>query len=294
MVTASIVTYKHHFLDIEPVLRSLFASPVDTIYIIDHSVDIMPTLLSELEEFRSRVFTGEPQLVERVANGLQMIYLPHNNNGYGGGHNVALKQAIKDGSTYHLVVNPDIWFGPRVIPGLIKYMDEHEDVAQMMPKVLYPDGEIQRLAKLLPTPMDMFGRLCLSPSMIAKRNAQFELSDSRYEMTLNVPYLSGCFMFFRLSAVKEIDFFDESFFMYAEDIDITRRLHEKYKTLYFPELPVYHKFSRASHRSMRLFFVHVFNIMKYFNKWGWFNDKQRDEFNRRLLNEISNYQKKLL
>ena len=45
---------------------------------------------------------------------------------------------------------------------------------------------------------------------------------------------------------------------------------------------------------MRLFFVHVFNIMKYFNKWGWFNDKQRDEFNRRLLNEISNYQKKLL
>ena len=223
-----------------------------------------------------------------------MIYLPHNNNGYGGGHNVALKQAIKDGSTYHLVVNPDIWFGPRVIPGLIKYMDEHEDVAQMMPKVLYPDGEIQRLAKLLPTPMDMFGRLCLSPSMIAKRNAQFELSDSRYEMTLNVPYLSGCFMFFRLSAVKEIDYFDESFFMYAEDIDITRRLHEKYKTLYYPELPVYHKFSRASHRSMRLFFVHVFNIMKYFNKWGWFNDKQRDEFNRRLLNEISNYQKKLL
>ena len=82
--------------------------------------------------------------------------------------------------------------------------------------------------------------------------------------------------------------------MYAEDIDITRRLHEKYKTLYYPELPVYHKFSRASHRSMRLFFVHVFNIMKYFNKWGWFNDKQRDEFNRRLLNEISNYQKKLL
>ena len=294
MVTASIVTYKHHFLDIEPVLRSLFASPVDTIYIIDHSVDIMPTLLSELEEFRSRVFTGEPQLVERVANGLQMIYLPHNNNGYGGGHNVALKQAIKDGSTYHLVVNPDIWFGPRVIPGLIKYMDEHEDVAQMMPKVLYPDGEIQRLAKLLPTPMDMFGRLCLSPSMIAKRNAQFELSDSRYEMTLNVPYLSGCFMFFRLSAVKEIDYFDESFFMYAEDIDITRRLHEKYKTLYYPELPVYHKFSRASPRSMRLFFVQGFNIMKYFDKWGWFNDKQRDEFNRRLLNEISNYQKKLL
>ena len=286
MITASIVTYRHHFLDIEPVLRSLFASPVDTIYIIDHSVDIMPDLLQELEEFRARVFTGEPLLKEKVEKGLRMIYIPHKNNGYGGGHNVAINEAIKEGSTYHLVINPDIWFGPRVIPALLRYMDSHEDVAQMMPKVLFPNGQIQRLAKFLPTPLNIFGRAFLPPFLIKNMNDRFEMKHSGFTMTLNVPFLSGCFMFFRVSALKEINGFDERFFLYAEDIDITRRLHKKYKTLYYPDFPVYHKFSRASHHSIRLFFVHIINIIRYFNKWGWIYDKERKEINNRLERQI--------
>ena len=154
MITASVVTYNHHLLDIEPVLRSLFASPVDVVYIIDHSADIMPDLERELLEFSNRVLTGEPQLRKKVETGFHLLYFRHENNGYGGGHNFAMRKAIALGSKYHLVVNPDIWFGPRVIPELKRYMDLHEDVAQMMPKVLYPNGQIQRLAKLLPTPLD--------------------------------------------------------------------------------------------------------------------------------------------
>lgn len=287
MITASIVTYNHHLLDIEPVLRSLFASPVDKVFVIDHSADIMPDLESELNEFRNRVFTGEPLLKEKVAKGFQMLYIRHDNNGYGGGHNVALREAIALGAKYHLVVNPDIWFGPRVIPGLVEYMDRHDDVAQMMPKVLYPNGQIQCLAKMLPTPLDMFGRLCLPRFLINRRNKRFELEDSGYRMVLNVPYLSGCFMFFRVSAMKEIGLFDEHFFMYAEDIDVTRRLHEKHQTIYYPHLPVYHKFSRASHRSPRLFLIHIYNIIMYFRKWGWFSDRQRKEYNDRLAAQIA-------
>lgn len=287
MITASIVTYNHHLLDIEPVLRSLFASPVDKVYIVDHSADIMPDLESELNEFRNRVFTGEPLLKKKVAKGFQMLYVRHDNNGYGGGHNVALREAVALGAKYHLVVNPDIWFGPRVIPGLVEYMDRHEDVAQMMPKVLYPNGQIQRLAKMLPTPMDIFGRFCLPSFLINKRNARFELRDSRFSQVLNVPYLSGCFMFFRVSAINEVNLFDEHFFMYAEDIDITRRLHDRYRTIYYPSLPVYHKFSRASHRSLRLFLIHIHNILLYFNKWGWLYDKKRDDYNERLARQIA-------
>lgn len=287
MTTASIVTYDHHLLDIEPVLRSIFASPIDIVWVIDHSEHMM-SLEDELSEFTSRVLTGEPLLQEKVANGFKIIYLRHKNNGYGGGHNVALKAAEQMGSQYHLVVNPDIWFGPRVIPALKKYMDEHADVAQMMPKVLYPNGEIQPLAKMLPTPLDIFGRLCLPPRLIAERNNRFELADSEFKMTLNVPYLSGCFMFFRMSAMKEIDYFDEHFFMYAEDIDITRRLHQRYQTLYYPHIPVYHKFSRASRRSLKLFWIHTKNIIMYFNRWGWFRDEERTIINERLQEQIRN------
>ena len=288
MVTASIVTYNHHLLDIEPVLRSLFASPVGMIWVIDHSYDIMPHLEEELNEFKGRVLTGEPTLRRRVAEeGLAITYIRHENNGYGGGHNVALREAQKLGATYHLVVNPDIWFGPRVIPALLEYMDKHRDVGQMMPKVLYPNGDIQPLAKMLPTPLDMFGRLCLPAFMIRKRNRRFELRDSEFRMTLNVPYLSGCFMFLRMDSLKKTGLFDENFFLYAEDIDLTRRIHRYYRTIYYPNIPIYHKFSRASRRNIWLLFVHIFTIVKYFNKWGWFKDSERDTFNARLSEEIA-------
>ena len=284
-ITASIVTYNHHLLDFEPVLRSLFASPVDVVYVIDHS-DSMLELKAELQEFARRVLNGEPELKQKASNGFKLIYLPHENNDYGGEHNVALKDAMKLGSKYHLVVNPDVWFGPEVMPKLVRYMEEHEDVGQMMPKVLFPNGQIQRLAKMLPTPFDMFGRLCIPNFIIKRRNTIYELQQSGFTKILNVPYLSGCFMFLRMSAVQDVGLFDEQFFMYAEDIDMTRRIHKKYKTLYYPCTTIYHTFTRGSRKSLRLLRIHVVNIMLYFNKWGWFKDEERNTVNENVMQQI--------
>ncbi len=284
-ITASIVTYNHHLLDFEPVLRSLFASPVQTIYIVDHS-DSMLDLKAELQLFGKRVLKGEPELRQKVENGFQLVYLPHENNGYGGGHNVALREAKKQGSKYHLVVNPDVWFGPEVLPKLIDYMEEHEDVGQMMPKVLYPNGDIQRLAKMLPAPLDLLGRFCLPQFMINRRNTRFELKQSGFSKILNAPYLSGCFMFMRMSALDEVGLFDEQFFMYAEDIDMTRRMHQKYKTLYYPCTSIYHTFTRGSRKSLRLLRIHIVNIILYFNKWGWIKDDERRRVNQDVMEQI--------
>ena len=284
-ITASVVTYNHHLLEFEPVLRSLFASPVDIIYVIDHS-DSMLELKAEMQEFARRVLKGEPELRRKAEAGFRLIYLPHDNNGYGGGHNVALREAIKEGSRYHLVVNPDVWFGPEVMPKLIKYMEEHPDVGQIMPKVLYPNGEIQRLAKMLPTPLDLIGRLCIPHFIIKRRNALFELKQSGFTKILNVPFLSGCFMFLRMSAVNEVGMFDEQFFMYAEDIDLTRRIHKKYKTLYYPCASIYHTFTRGSRKSLRLLLIHILSIIQYFNKWGWIKDEERKIINRNVMQQI--------
>ena len=285
MTTASIVTYNHHLLDFEPVLRSLFASPVDTIYVIDHSDDMME-LKQEMQEFAERVLGGEPELKQKAERGFQLIYIPHENNGYGGGHNVALKEAMSVGSKYHLVVNPDVWFGPEVIPALIQYMEEHENVGQIMPKVLYPNGNIQRLAKLLPTPFDMFGRLCLPECLIRFRNNHFELRQSGFTKTMNVPFLSGCFMFLSMDAVKKVGLFDERFFLYGEDIDFCRRMHQQYETTFYPKHKIYHTFSRGSRKSLRLLIIHISSIVKYFNKWGWWRDAERKVINENVKKQI--------
>jgi len=292
VITASVVTYDHHLLDIEPVLRSLFASPVDIVYVIDHS-EHMLELKQELEEFASKVLTGEPALRRKAEMGFKLVYFKHENNGYGGGNNFAIRMAHEAGSQYHLVVNPDIWFGPEVLPELIGYMSVHHDVGQMMPKVLYPNGDVQRLAKLSPTPMDIIGRFLFPGFLVRKRNARFELRDSEYKMMLNVPFLSGCFMMFRMSALLEIEMFDEHFFMYGEDVDISRRMHARYKTLFYPKVTIYHKFSRASHKSLKLCCHHMINMSRYFNKWGWLKDSERDEYNARCMKEIADQKEQM-
>ena len=55
-------------LDFEPVLRSLFASPVDIVYVIDHSDDMLD-LKQELQEFAERVLKGEPELKQKAEKG---------------------------------------------------------------------------------------------------------------------------------------------------------------------------------------------------------------------------------
>lgn len=282
MTSASIVTYDHHLLDIEPTLRSLLDSPVDAIYVIDHS-EHMFELERELKEYETNYIRKRPDMKSRLRQGFMLRYMRHRNNGYGGGHNVAIRMARKAGSDYHLVVNPDVWFGHEVVPVLQAYMTTYKDVAQMMPQIRFPNGEPQHLAKLLPTPRDIFLR-ALKIGGNDERNKRYELVPTGLKRIVNAPYLSGCFMFMRMTALEAVGDFDEKhFFMYAEDIDLTRRLHRKWRTLYFPKVVVYHKFNRASHRSFKLFLIHVWNIVKYFNRYGWINDPERERMNHRVV-----------
>ena len=285
MITASIVTYNDHLLDIEAILRSIVASPIRKVWIIDHSDEVF-ALREELQQYMQR----DKEIREHIQRGFQIEYLHEDNTGYGRGNNRAIRLAMEEGSTYHLVVNPDIWFSSDVIPTIWKYMEEHHDVGQIMPKVLFLDGNIQPLAKLLPTPMDMFCRMFLPEWMFSHRNKRYELAHSEYKHIMNVPCLSGCFMFLRMSALKDVGLFDERYFMYAEDFDLTRRIHRKYKTLFFPQVSIYHKFSRGSHRSLRLFFAHTTSMVRYFFKYGWFYDNERRHFNHRILEEIKQMQ----
>ncbi|MBR4708976.1 MAG: glycosyltransferase [Bacteroidaceae bacterium] len=284
MTSASIVTYDHHLLDIEPTLRSLLDSPVDAIYVIDHS-EHMFELERELKEYETNYIRKRPDMKSRLRQGFMLRYERHRNNGYGGGHNVAIRMARERGSEYHLVVNPDVWFGHEVVPVLQAYMTTYKDVAQMMPQIRFPNGEPQRLAKLLPTPRNIFAR-ALNMGGGEERNRRYELVPTGLRRIVNAPYLSGCFMFLRMKALEEVGDFDEKhFFMYAEDIDLTRRLHRRWRTLYFPKVVVYHKFNRASHRSFKLFVTHVWNIVKYFNRYGWIRDAERDRMNERVVKQ---------
>jgi len=163
---------------------------------------------------------------------VRYIHLP-DNPGYGAGHNVAIRNSLERGVKYHLVLNADVEFLSDALNDIIKYMDIHSTVAHLMPKVLNADGSIQRLCKLVPTPIDLIVRRFLPNFISVRMRRRFELWNSGYNKVAFVPYLSGCFMFLRCSALKEVGIFDERFFMYPEDIDLTRRVALKYDTIFF-------------------------------------------------------------
>ena len=94
-------------------------------------------------------------------------------------------------------------------------------------------------------------------------------------------------MFFRLAVVKKIGYFDERFFMYPEDIDISRRMFKVSQLIYFPQATIIHDHARASYRNLRMLLIHAIQMIKYFNKWGWFFDRERNRINRTTLQELS-------
>ena len=267
MITGSIVTYNTSVEELDRVMECIRKSTIKKLYIVDNSPN------DSLRYY----FSDCPDIV----------YIHNDNLGYGAGHNIAIKLAMKEGSEYHAVLNSDIYWTEDIFGEMARYMDVHPDVGQMMPKVFYPDGRIQYLCKMLPTPIDLLLRRFGKGKIGEKRLDRFHLKFTGYDKIINVPYLSGCFMFFRIKALQEVGLFDERYFMYPEDVDLTRRVHRKYKTLFYPKVSIVHAHAAAHRTNWKMLKIFIVNMSKYFNKWGWIWDKERKNINKRLLESLA-------
>jgi len=214
---------------------------------------------------------------------VEYIFNDGKNLGYGKAHNIALHKTITSGVPFHLVLNPDVMFDVDVLPRLIAKMLSDSSIGLLMPKVVSPDGQTQYLCKLLPTPFDLLSRRFLPKRYVRKIQSRFEMRFADYESEMLVPYLSGCFMLMRAEVLSKVGLFDERFFLYPEDVDLSRRMFLQAKNLYFPEVKIVHAHERASYKSVRLLSLHAWNMCKYFCKWGWFFDAERERINNCVL-----------
>lgn len=270
IISASIVVTYEKIEDIDKVVRSYNPTSKRELFIIDNSNG--NTYLNYVDELGNKY-------IHHIKN--------KKNIGYGAAHNKAIRIAKKNNTKYHVVLNPDLFFEDTVIDVLCDYADQHEKIVYMLPKVLYPNGEIQYLCRLCPTPFDAIGRRFLGERFIKKRNIRYELRESGYNRIMNPPILSGCFMFMRTEALKKNNIeFDEQFFVYYEDFDLIRRLHRIGKTIFYPKVTIIHNHARAGHKFNKMFFIQISSAIKYFNKYGWFFDQERTRWNRKILHDI--------
>ena len=75
--------------------------------------------------------------------------------------------------------------------------------------------------------------------------------------------------------------------MYLEDIDLNRRIYSKYQTIYYPKARVIHEHQKESYKSKKLLKAHIKSAIYYFNKYGWFFDKERTNINKKTIKEIN-------
>lgn len=269
-VSAAIVLYENDQKEIENVIKSCLQSEkIDKLYLIDNS-----------KENKKEQFLFDARLCY-IHNG--------KNLGFGAAHNVAIAASLND-FDYHIIINPDIIFEPHVIGDMLSFMETHPDIGNLMPKILYPSGELQRLCKLLPNPMHLFARrFGLNGKWVQSIKKEYELQMFDYDQIRDIPNLSGCFMFIRTSVLKKVGGFDQRYFMYLEDVDLVRRIGGVARTVFFPKVSVYHVYHKRSYKNGKLLWLHIISAIKYFNKWGWFFDKERNKVNKITLDTITKH-----
>jgi GT2 family glycosyltransferase len=269
-ITGSIVVYKNGEAEVAKAVRSFLHTRLKVrLYVIDNSPND-----------RLRGVCEEPRVT----------YIVNDRNlGFGAGHNVALRESIKN-AAYHVVLNPDVHFEGGVLERLYEFALRRPDVGLVMPRILNPDGSLQYLCKKLPTPSDLILRRFLPGPLrplMEERVMRYELRDRDYTKSMSVPALSGCFMMLSCAALTEVGLFDERYFLYMEDVDLSRRIHQRYATIYYPDVSIYHEYQKGSYRQFPLMLRHVLSALKYFRKWGWYNDSERVSINQKTRTDFA-------
>ena len=193
------------------------------------------------------------------------------NLGFGKANNQALKLCK---GQYVCVINPDTIVQENTFIKLIDFLKNQNDAGAAGCKILNPDGTLQLACRRsYPTPWvsftKMIGLARLFPQ--SKLFGRYNLTFLDPEQTAAVEAISGSFMILKRKVIDQVGFFDESFFMYGEDLDWCYRINQAgYKIYYVPTTQIIHFKGESSKKSpfeqRRLFYeaMHLF-VQKHFS-----------------------------
>jgi GT2 family glycosyltransferase len=162
-----------------------------------------------------------------------VFFLPQDKNlGFAGGNNRGFEFVLTRSYEYVMMLNNDVFVEPEFLFHLVNFMDFHQEVAAVQPKIFFNrDRSIvwnggSRYASF-------FGWTYSSNYMQKQGSVQKKIHE--------VDWITGCAMFMRTSVLKEVGFLNEDFFFFYEDVDLSFRMKEAgYKLIFHPDSIVYH------------------------------------------------------
>lgn len=257
-LSIGIVTYNHAGV-IENTLRAAVAGLPE--HITSH-VWVLDNRSTDASLEIAKAFAKRDDRVRVIGN--------TENEGFGRANNRILRHVD---STYHVLLNPDVTVSPGALDTLVGFLRRSPDVAVVCPRVTFEDGRLQSLNRRYPTVVDLFlSRFMsgVSRPWPMRRMQRYRMEDVGYEYICDVPFVSGAFMCCRTAVLRQVGAFDDRYFMYFEDADLSRKIQKAgWRTMYCPDAVVTHQWRRATHSSRLHMFYFCVSAMKYFNKWGW-------------------------
>jgi len=194
------------------------------------------------------------------------------NLGFAKGCNIGMKPAT---GKFILFLNPDTLVPEDCFQKCISFLESHEDAGALGIKMLDGRGKFLKESKRsFPSPMTslykLFGLSKLFPRSTVF--SKYHLGHLNENKNHEVDVLSGAFMMVKKEVLEKVGSFDEIFFMYGEDVDLSYRIQKaacpatggRYKNYYFAESSIIH-FKGESTRKGTMNYVRMFyNAMSIF------------------------------
>ena len=185
------------------------------------------------------------------------VIASNHNLGFAKANNIALRLAKGE---YVLFVNPDVVVAENTVKECVDVLAEHPETGALGVCMLNRDGtRALESRRGIPTPMTAFYKmsgLCkIYPK--SRRFGRYYMGWLPWDVPVEIEIVSGAFTMLRTSVMREMNGYDEEYFMYGEDIDLSYRLLKAgYKNLYLPNTILHYKGESTHKSSFR--YVHVF------------------------------------
>ena len=257
-----IVNYKTYELTknaIKSVLETLKSSY--EIFVVDNDSED-GSYLKLKSRFSSEISCGKIKLISCDSN-----------YGFARANNIAIRESKGD---YILLLNSDTIVKEGSIDDPLNYIKNHQEVGAIGPKILLPNGNLDKAAKRsFPNPINSFYKL-FGFSKIKKKSKynDYNLDDLDENGVYEVDSLVGAFMLVSREVVQEVGLLDEDYFMYGEDIDWCYRIKKSgWKVIYFGKAEIIH-YKGSSSKKMKSKLIYEFHRSMYL----FYNKHYKNEY----------------
>jgi GT2 family glycosyltransferase len=174
------------------------------------------------------------------------IILNKNNLGFAGGHNTVIEYALKNSADYVLILNNDTYVDNNFLIELLKTADKNNNAGIFVPKIYFAPGsefhkdkysknEIGKVLWYAGGKMDW-------KNIIGQHRGVDEVDKGQFNKTEETELATGCCMLIKKEVFEKIGGFDDKYFLYYEDADLSIRAKKKgFKIIYVPSSVIWHK-----------------------------------------------------